>query len=202
MMVVPRRSAQDVETSRSAVIDTAVRTASVEGLEGLTIGRLAEATEMSKSGLFGLFGSKEGLQLATLEAGNELFLARVWEPVREIPRGRERLLELCERWIAFHRRETLPGGCFMTMAAVEWDSRSGPVHDAVAASVKGWLALLAREVDAAVSAGELPDATDPADTAFQLNALASAASWNHQLSGDPAVLEQGLRCMRATLGAR
>lgn len=198
---MPRRSAEDVQNTRTAAVELAVRSASVSGLEGLTIGRLAAETGMSKSGLFGLFGSKEDLQLSTLHAGNELFLGRVWEPVRSVPRGRRRLLDLCERWIDFHRRETLPGGCFMTMAAVEWDSRDGPVHDAVEDSVRAWLALLAAEVRHAVSEGELPAGTDPDDTAFQLNALASAASWGYQLGGEVSALDRGLRCMRATLAS-
>jgi len=197
---VPRRSLEDVLGSRAAVLDAAVRTASVEGLDGLTIGRLAEDLDMSKSGLFGLFGSKLDLQLATLEAGNDLFLAEVWLPVEDVPAGRTRLLALCDRWISFHERGVLPGGCFMTMAAVEWDARPGPVRDQVQRAMARWLKLLSREVALAADAGELAPTLDAADVAFQLNALASAASWGYKLSGDTSALARARRCMRALLG--
>lgn len=176
-----------------------MRTASVEGLEGLTIGRLADELEMTKSGLFGLFGSKEGLQLAALEAGIDVFLSEVWEPVAAMKPGRKRLLALCDRWISFHERRVLPGGCFMTMAVVEWDSREGRVHDAVAFAMRRWLKLLAADVAAAVEWGELPPGTSPADVAFQLNAFAAAASCGHQLTGDTRSLEQARRSMQSVL---
>src|SRR3954452_11558528 len=109
---MPRRSAAAVTASRDAVVSAAVRTASVDGLEGLTIGRLAGELEMSKSGLFGLFGSKQDLQLATLQAAFDHFLGEVWRPVASKPAGRERLLALCDRWLRYHERERMPGGCF------------------------------------------------------------------------------------------
>lgn len=198
---MPRRSAADVSRTRSAAIDSAVRTASVEGLDGLTIGRLAEETHMSKSGLFGLFGSKLELQRATLDAGIEQFLAEVWRPVEQVPAGMPRLLALCDAWLDFHRRGALPGGCFMTTAAVEWDARPGPLRDAVRRAIGLWLKVLAREVQLATDAHELPAATVAGDIAFQLNALASAASWNYRLSGDVSTLEVARRCMLATLAA-
>ncbi len=196
---MPRRSVADVSRTRAAAVDTAVRTASVEGLEGLTIGRLAEDMHMSKSGLFGLFGSKLELQIATLEAGIEQFLLEVWRPVQPAPPGLPRLLALCDAWIDFHRREALPGGCFMTTAAVEWDARPGQVRDAVRKAIGLWLRTLAHEVQVAVGAGDLPAETVPAEAAFQLNALASAASWNYRLTGEPSTLDLARRCMIATL---
>ncbi len=196
---MPRRSVADVSRTRAAAIDTAVRTASVEGLDGLTIGRLAEDMHMSKSGLFGLFGSKLELQMATLQAGIDQFRAEVWRPVQGAPAGAPRLLALCDAWLDFHRRDALPGGCFMTTAAVEWDARPGPVRDAVREANGLWLKTLAHEVRRAVDAGDLPSTTIPEDVAFQLNALASAASWNYRLTGDVSMLDVAQRCMRATL---
>ncbi len=198
---MPRRSGADVLNSRQAVVSAALRTASVEGLDGLTIGRLADDVEMSKSGLFGLFGNKLGLQQATLEAGAEQFLAEVWRPVEQIAPGRRRLLALCDRWLDFHERGVSPGGCFMTTAAVEWDARPGPLRDSVERSMRAWLKLLARELVLAVQDGELPAELDPGDGAFQLNALASAASWSYHLTHDRAALEQARRCMRRLLAA-
>jgi AcrR family transcriptional regulator len=184
------------------VVDVAVRDASIKGLEGLTIGRLANEVELSKSGLFGLFGDKEALQLATLRAGIEQFVEEVWKPVRAVAPGLPRLLALCERWIGFHERGVVPGGCFMTTALVEFDARPGAVHDAVAASTRRWFDLLEGEVRTAVEAGEMPPNIDPAEVAFHLNALASAASCHYHLSGSATVLDRARQAMRGVLGAR
>lgn len=198
---MPRRSAAAVAETRAAVTEVAVDRASVEGLEGLTIGGLAGEAEMRKSSLFSLFGSKEGLQLATLEAAIEAFRADVWGPVADRPPGKVRLLALCDSWLAYHRRESLPGGCFLTTATVEFDARPGPLRDAVAGTMDRWLRTLEREVALAVESGELPADTEPADVAFQLNALAAAASYGFQLTRDPEVFERARRSMRRTLGA-
>lgn len=150
---------------------------------------------MSKSGLFGLFGSKLELQLATLRAGIDLFVREVWNPVAELPPGRPRLVALCERWIGFHERDTLPGGCFMTMATVEWDSRTGAVRDAVADAMRRWLSLLTHDVEAAMRKGELRASAGASDVAFTLNAIAGAASCAYQLTGDRHALLRARRCM-------
>jgi AcrR family transcriptional regulator len=198
---MPRRSAQAVAETRSAVTDAAVDRASVDGLEGLTIGGLAGEVEMRKSSVFSLFGSKEGLQRAALEAAIRQFRDEVWDPVADEAPGLERLLALCDSWLSYHEREVLPGGCFMTTATVEFDARPGPLRDAVAETVDRWLGTLEREATAAIEAGELPPGTDPADVAFQLNALAAAASYGFQLSRDPEVFARARRSMRRTLGA-
>jgi AcrR family transcriptional regulator len=198
---MPRRSVQAVAETRSAVTDAAVDRASVDGLEGLTIGGLAGEMEMRKSSVFGLFGSKEGLQRAALEAAIRQFRDEVWDPVADETPGLERLLALCDSWLSYHEREVLPGGCFMTTATVEFDARPGPLRDAVAETVDRWLGTLEREATAAIEAGELPPGTDPADVAFQLNALAAAASYGFQLSRDPEVFARARRSMRRTLGA-
>ena len=197
---MPRRSTAAVTATRDAVISAAVRNASVEGLEGLTIGRLADELEMSKSGLFGLFGSKQELQLATLEAAFEQFVDEVWRPVAKQQPGRTRLLALCDSWLAYHERERMPGGCFMTTATVEFDARPGVIRDAVSDAMRRWLGVLEREIATAVDNGELPTGVEPADLAFELNALASAASSGFQLSRDRAVFERARRAMRRRLG--
>jgi AcrR family transcriptional regulator len=196
---MPRRSAAAVAETRAAVTGAAVDRASVEGLEGLTIGALAGETEMRKSSVFSLFGSKRELQLATLEAAVEQFTAEVWMPVADEPPGLKRLLALCDSWLGYHERETLPGGCFLTTASVEFDARPGPLRDAVATVMKRWHGVLEREAATAVEAGELPADTDPADVAFQLNALAAAASYGFQLSRDREVFERARRSMRRAL---
>jgi AcrR family transcriptional regulator len=197
---MPRRSAAAVAETRAAVTEAAVDRASVDGLEGLTIGGLAGEVEMRKSSLFSLFGSKEDLQVATLEAAVRDFRAKVWEPVAGEAPGLPRLLALCDSWLAYHERESLPGGCFLTTATVEFDARPGPLRDAVADTMELWLGALEREAAAAIDAGDIPPDTDPADIAFELNALAAAASYGFQLSRDRAVFARARRSMHRALG--
>jgi AcrR family transcriptional regulator len=198
---MPRRSQAAVAETREAVTQIAVDRASVQGLEGLTIGGLAGEVEMRKSSVFSLFGSKEELQLATLEAAIEQFTEQVWGPVAGRPPGLERLLALCDSWIAYHEREVMPGGCFLTTASVEFDARPGPLRDKVAATMDRWLDVLEREVAIAIEAGELPAEREAADLAFQLNALAAAASYGFHLSRDPEVFARARRSMRRALNA-
>ena len=197
---MPRRSAAAVADTRSGVLDAAVRRASVDGLEGLTIGRLADELSMSKSGLFGLFGSKEELQVATFERAVEDFTREVWRPVEGRRPGLPRLLALIDGWLGYHRRRALPGGCFVTTATIEFDARPGPLREAVARVRRRMHRLLEADVRAAVEAGEVPAGTDPADVAFALYALASAASQAIQLD-EPGASARARRCMRALLGA-
>jgi len=198
---MPRRSTAAVAETRTAVTKAAVDFASVEGLEGLTIGGLAGETAMRKSSVFSLFGSKQELQLATLEAAVEQFTDEVWALVADERPGKVRLLALCDSWLSYHEREVMPGGCFLTTAAIEFDAKPGLLRDRVAKVMKYWLGILEHEVALAIDAGELPAETEPADVAFQLNALASAASYGFQLSHDPEVFRRARRSMRRSLGA-
>ena len=154
---------------------------------------------MRKSSLFSLFGSKQELQLATLEAAIEQFKDEVWSPVEDERPGLARLLAVCDSWLAYHEREVLPGGCFLTTATIEFDARPGPLRDAVADCMKRWLGVLEREVALATDAGELPADTEPGDVAFQLNALAAAASYGFKLSRDREVFARARRSMRRAL---
>jgi AcrR family transcriptional regulator len=198
---MPRRAESAVAETRAAVTRAAVDRASVEGLEGLTIGGLASEVEMRKSSVFSLFGSKQDLQLATLESAVEQFKEGVWEPAAEEPPGLQRLLALCDRWISYHEREVMPGGCFLTTATIEYDARPGALRDAIARTMKLWLGVIEREATTAIEAGELPADTEPADLAFELNALAAAASYGFQLWRDPEVFARARRSMRRALGA-
>ncbi len=200
MVPVPRRSAAAVADTRAEVLDVAVRRASIDGLEGLTIGQLAGEVAMSKSGLFGLFGSKEGLQVATFEAAVEHFTQEVWRPVARREPGLPRLLALVDRWLSYHRRRLLPGGCFVTTATVEFDARPGPLRDAVVIARGRMDAVLQDDIRTAIAAGDLQASTRPADLAFALYALASAASTAIQLD-EPGAHARARRCMRGLLGA-
>jgi AcrR family transcriptional regulator len=165
-------------------LEAAVDIASEEGLEGLTIGRLAAELSMSKSGLFAHFGSKEELQLATVEAARDVFVREVIRPAFEAPKGLGRLWGLCDVWLEYVRREVFRGGCFFAAAAAEFDGRPGAVRDRVAATMKEWLAVLGRSVAEAQGEGQLDPEADPAQLAFELNALEMGANWAYQLHGD------------------
>jgi AcrR family transcriptional regulator len=172
------------ERTRQAILEAAVHIASEEGLEGLTIGRLATELSMSKSGLFAHFGSKEELQLATVEAARAVFVREVIGPAFAVEKGLARLWKLCEVWLAYVRGEVFRGGCFFTAAAAEFDGRPGAVRDRVAEIMREWLVTLQRSVTEARAAGQLGPEADPAQLAFELNALEMGANWAFQLHGD------------------
>jgi AcrR family transcriptional regulator len=197
---VPRRSAAAVAESRASSVEAAVDLASVEGLEGITIGRLAEELAMSKSGLVGRFGDKESLQRAVLAAAIERFTDAVWRPAQAAPPGIARLEAIIEAWIAHLRDGVFPGGCFVTTASVEYDARPGPMHDDVATAVRRWLDALAAEARRAQRAGELPADRDPRDVAFELHSLASGGSVAGRLIGDAAALDRTRLAMRRAVG--
>lgn len=199
---MPRRSAADVADSRATAVSAAVDLASVEGLEGITIGRLAGELSMSKSGLIGRFGDKEALQRAVLQAAIERFTDAVWAPASTAAPGLARLEAIVDAWIAHLRSGVFPGGCFVTTASVEYDARPGPLHDDVAAAVRLWLGVLAAEAEQARDAGDLPADRDPADVAFELHSLASGGSVAGRLLGDDAALDRTRAAMRRALGLR
>lgn len=197
---MPRRSATAVAGSRALTLSASAQLASVVGLEGLTIGRLADQLGMSKSGLVGRFGSKEQLQLATLEHAAHIFRATVYKPASGAPPGLARLNAICDAWIAYLGCPPFPGGCFLTTAMVEFDARPGPVNDAVKKVMRRWLALLEREAGTAIDISELPADTDPEDVAFTINALAVGANCDFQLNRNPRSLQRARRAMATVLG--
>lgn len=175
---------------REAILRRAADLASVEGLEGLTIGRLARELKMSKSGLFDHFGSKEDLQLATVERAAATLRREVVEPATATMPGLERLRALIEGYLGYVEREVFPGGCFLSAAAAEFDGRPGAVRDALAAAMRAWNAELQSQAEVALRQGELPAGTDPAQLAFKLNAYANRANAVYQLLGDRGVFER------------
>lgn len=197
---MPRRALSDVAADRSRAVEAAVDLASVEGLEGITIGRLAGELAMSKSGLIGRFGDKESLQRAVLERAIARFTAAVWVPAAGAEPGLPRLEAIVDAWIAHLGDGTFPGGCFVTTASVEYDARPGPLHDDVAAAVARWLRVLEADARIALAAGDLPPDRDPADVALELHALASGGSVAGRVVGDPRMLDRVHAAMRRTLG--
>jgi AcrR family transcriptional regulator len=186
--------------TRAAIVDRAMRVASVEGLDGFTLGRLADELQMSKSGVLGHFGTKQELQLSALDAAVGVFTHEVWEPSLEAEPGLPRLLAICDAWISYLERGVFPGGCFLTAASCEFDGRPGSVHDAIAHALSVWYRALRSQVRVAIDAGDLPAESDPETIVFQLNALAMGANQAIQLFGDPSAGRLAHRAMRSTLG--
>ncbi|SDK50132.1 TetR/AcrR family transcriptional regulator [Nonomuraea jiangxiensis] len=197
----PRRSAAEARDTRSAILDRSVAIASTEGLEGLTIGRLATELGMSKSGVLGHFGSKEALQLAVLDRAGEIFRAEVWTPVVSVTPGLARLRAVCETWISYLERAVFPGGCFFVAAAHEFDGRPGPVRDAVEGRFDAWRGRLLKETRRAVEAGDLPAGTDPGQLVFELMGLLMALNHTLQLHHDPNAAGHARRAVRTRLAA-
>lgn len=178
------------ERTRHSILEVAVDLASVEGLDGLTIGRLATELNMSKSGLFAHFGSKEELQLATIEAAKQRFTEAVIAPALKARRGLPRLSALCKEWIGYGRNSVFPGGCFFVAAAAEFDSRPGLVRDRVAGAMTEWIGALRITVRKAVEEGHLKSAVDSEQLAFELNAMLMAANFDFQLHDDEKAFDR------------
>ncbi|GEB53252.1 MULTISPECIES: TetR/AcrR family transcriptional regulator [Streptomyces] len=199
----PRRSAAESRRTREKIIERSVAIGSVEGLEGLTIGRLATDLGMSKAGVLGHFGSKQALQLAALHGASDLFTRLVWEPVAELRPGLRRLRAFCEEWIRYleHERTVFPGGCLFATASVEFDARGGPVHDAVARYLLRGRRLLVQDLRVAVRQGELPPETDPEQLAFEMQGLYMALNQELQLFAHALAPARTRRALDRMLGS-
>jgi AcrR family transcriptional regulator len=196
----PRRPRADGERTRGAILRAAASLATVDGLEGLSIGNLAAAIGMSKSGLYAHFGSKQELQLATVQEAGRIFADEVVTPALAAPAGLAQLAAVCEAFFAHLARRTFPGGCFFAGAALEMGTRPGPVKEAVAGFQSGFVSLLRGFVATAIEQGELPPGEDPGQLAFELNGIILAADTNFVLHDDPTVLDLARQVVRRRLG--
>jgi AcrR family transcriptional regulator len=196
----PRRTRVDGERTKKLILDTAVRLATIEGLDGLSIGKLASATDVSKSGVYAHFDSKEDLQLATVDTARELFIDVVVAPALQFE-GLDRLRALCETFLAYVENRTLPGGCFFAAAAAELGGRPGPLKDRVAANQRDWMRVLTDAAEAAIRGGQLRADTDVAVLVFELNALVIAANTAFLLHEDPATLARARTAVAQVLAA-
>jgi AcrR family transcriptional regulator len=187
------------ERTRQSILERAVNLASTEGLEGLTIGGLAEKLGMSKSGLFAHFGSKEELQLATIEAASQRYIREVFSQALLEPRGYPRLLAICNGWLSYMRRGVFPGGCFFAAASFEFDSRPGPVRDHVRRLMDDWIGALEKAVRMAQDEGHLRADVDPGQLAFELNSLFFGANFAFYLRDDQQAIEKAERAVRTRL---
>jgi AcrR family transcriptional regulator len=194
-----RRTRAPGERSRRRVLEQAARLASIEGLDGLSIGRLAESTGMPKSSVYVLFGSKQELQLATIDAASASLAAEVIKPALASSAGRERLLALCDGFLSYVERRVFPGGCFFAATGAELGARPGPVHDRVAEYQQQWRDLLQGAARKAHAQGELSRDVDPDQLAFELSALLTGTSIVAVLHDDDTVIERARQAVRERL---
>jgi AcrR family transcriptional regulator len=186
----PRRTRADGERSRQAILRAAANLATIDGLEGISIGNLAAHIGMSKSGLYAHFRSKEELQLATVETAHEIFNTEVVEPDPGIVDPLEQLRALCDRFLSYVERRVFPGGCFFASTSAEFDTRPGPVKDKIAAVQQGWTELLQQLIREAQAADSLNAAADPIQLAFEIYAFLLMGNTAFVLDDDPGHLQQ------------
>jgi AcrR family transcriptional regulator len=178
------------EETRQAILARAFELANVIGVSGLSIGRLAEATGLSKSGLFAHFGSKEALEVAVVEEAGRQFVQDVMVPALQRPRGEPRVRAMFERWLAWGHR---PGGCFFVGASAELDDRPGPPRDALVQSCKDWIDALATAVRIAIGEGHFRAEVDPSQLAFEIYGIAMSAHTFQRFLRDPSAVERAQR---------
>jgi len=178
------------DDTRQAILGRAFELASVIGVSGLTIGRLAEEMGLSKSGLFAHFGSKEALDVAVVEEASRQFVQEVMVPALREPRGEPRVRALFDRWLVWGQR---PGGCFFVGASAELDDRVGPSRDALARADKDWLDELAKAARIAVREGHFAATLDPDQFAFELNAIMLGFHQFHRFLREPEALARTRR---------
>ena len=195
-----RRPRADGERTRAAILRAAASLATNDGLEGLSIGNLATATGISKSGLYAHFGSKQDLQLATVAEAERIFTAEVVQPALAARPGLAQLAAVCEAFLGYLQRRVFPGGCFFAATALEMGTRPGPVKERVAAISSGFTAQLRAFAVTAIEQHELPAREDPDRLAFELHAILLGTDTKFVLHDDPAVLDLARQVIRRRLG--
>jgi AcrR family transcriptional regulator len=194
-----RRPRSDGERSRQAILQAATRLASIRGLDRLSIGELADEVGMSKSGLYAHFGSKEELQIATIDAAEEIFNRVVVAPSESAEPGVPQILALSEAFIDHLRDKVFPGGCFFACASAELHMQPGPVKDRIAEFDRRWQARIARNLEIAWAAGDLPPDEDISALTFDIDALLYYAHGAFSFRDDPDVLERARASVRRRL---
>jgi AcrR family transcriptional regulator len=198
---VARRTRAPGDRSRARVLDQAAALATLEGLEGISIARLATATGMPKSSVYVLFGSKQQLQLATIDAARASFITHVVTPaITTSPPGRQRLLRLCEGFLDYVEQRVFPGGCFFVTASAEMGGRRGPVRDRVASYQRQWRELLTQTARDAHAAADLRG-TDPDQLAFELGAILAGANLAAVLHDDNTIIDRAREAIRSRVCA-
>ena len=196
----PRHLRADGERTRGAILRAAASLATVDGLEGLSIGNLAAAIGMSKSGLYAHFGTKQELQLATVDEAERILTDEVVRPALAAPPGLGQLAAVCEAFFSYVERRVFPGGCFFAATALEMGARPGPVKERVAAIQSDFTALLRTFAATAIEQHELPAHEDPDGLAFELHAILLGGDTKFILHDDPAVMNLARRVVHQRLG--
>ncbi len=195
-----RRRRADGERTRSAILRGAASLATVDGLDGLSIGNLATAIGISKSGLYAHFGSKEELQLATVAEAERILTEEVIQPALAARPGLAQLAAACEAFFSYVERRVFPGGCFFAATSLEMGARPGPVRDRLAAIQSDFTELLRSFAAIALEQEELPAGEDPDWLAFELHAVLLGADTKFVLNDDPAFLDIARRVVSQRLG--
>lgn len=190
----------DGEKSRERVLEVAIRLAAIEGLERLSLSRLAKAAGLSKSGVFGLFGSKEELQFSIIDKARDVFTNEVVMPAFTAAEGAPRLRALCEGYLDHITLREWPSGCFFASVASEVGGRPGPIRDRVAKDQKQWASLLRQSATRAAELGQLRLDDSPDQLAFELGAILTGADIVYLLHRDPKTLERVRVALQARLG--
>jgi AcrR family transcriptional regulator len=194
-----RRQRSDGQRSRDTILREAAQLATVEGINGLSISRLADAVGMSKSGLFAHFGSKQELQLATIETASALFTEQVIEPASHAPSGLERLQQLAENFLRHVEGNVYPGGCFFASVAAEMDTHPGPVRDLAVQLTLEWRHQLESAAQEAQAEGAIDPSEDPEQVAFEINAYLLLANAQFIVSQEPTPINRARRAFERRL---
>lgn len=195
-----RRTRAPGDRARARIVEHSAELATIEGLDGLSIGRLAEVTGVAKSSVHALFGSKEELQLATINAARESFITEVVAPaLATTESGHQRLLALCDGFLTYVERRVFPGGCFFVAVSAEVGARPGRVHDEVARVQAQWRDLLDAEARSAHERGELPEGQDPAQLAFELGVILAGTNLVTVLHNDDRPIARARAAVRDRL---
>jgi AcrR family transcriptional regulator len=198
--VAVRKQREDGLRTRKAILLEAVSLATVEGLEGLSIGGLAKALGISKSGLYAHFGSKQELQLATIDEAERIFNLEVIDPSTVAPEGLDQLVAVCDLFFDHLQRHTFPGGCFFASAVLEMGSRPGPVKERVGQFQQRFIGLVFTFAAKAQELGQLAADEDLMLLVFELNGIILAANASFVMTDDPTMLEVARRAVRRRLG--
>ncbi len=188
------------QQTRSTILSEAMRTASVEGFQGISIGMLADRLGMSKSGLFAHFGSKEELEKAVLDETAKRFMDAIWTPVRREPRGRPRVEALFRHWLDWtQQNDQLPGGCLFVALAADLDDKPGPVRDQLADLQRQWDAMLVRSARIAMEEGHFRADLDPRQFAYEMQGIVLGLNFYRRLLQDPAAIRRAEDAFAALL---
>ena len=196
---MPRRSAADTARTHASIVDRAVHMASTDGLEGLTIGRLADDLSMSKAGVIGHFGSKEELQLATIDAADEIFEREVISPATSSGGPVDQILQLSDRFLDYVGSDVFPGGCFFAAASAEVDTHPGRVKERIAAFQAGWMGRFIELIRQAQAAGEIDAMEDKMQLGFELNSMLTLANSIWVMFGDGSAFDRARKGIRLRL---